>query len=215
MSPTQFEVAAINENFINNFIYMPRSIYEKKIGELPERKNVYLNVKEGEDPHEVGAKLMNEKSISVVTSSVDMLDRVDSMMESLNIIIYLVIGCAMALCAVVVYNLTNINISERVREIATIKVLGFYKEETRAYVFRENILLAIMGAAVGLLLGKYLHAFVMSEVVVDLITFDVRVTRLSYLLSFLLTILFTFIINMLMGPKLNEISMTESLKAVE
>ena len=121
----------------------------------------------------------------------------------------------MALAAVVVYNLTNINISERVREIATVKVLGFYKEETRAYVFRENILLAIMGAAIGLALGKLLHAFVMSEIVVDLITFDVRINLLSYLVAFVLTIIFTFIINMFMGRKLDEISMTESLKAVE
>jgi putative ABC transport system permease protein len=151
----------------------------------------------------------------VVSATIDTLDRVDSMMKSLNIIVYLVIGSAMALAAVVVYNLTNINIAERVREIATVKVLGFYKEETSAYVFRENILLAIMGAAVGLVLGKFLHAFVMSEIVVDLITFDVRVTALSYALAFVLTVLFTFIINLLMGKKLDEISMTESLKAVE
>ena len=158
---------------------------------------------------------MNNKSISVVSATIDTLDRVDSMMKSLNIIVYLVIGSAMALAAVVVYNLTNINIAERVREIATVKVLGFYKEETSAYVFRENILLAIMGAAVGLVLGKILHAFVMSEIVVDLITFDVRVTAFSYILAFVLTVLFTFIINLLMGKKLDEISMTESLKAVE
>ena len=151
----------------------------------------------------------------MVSATIDTLDRVDSMMKSLNIIVYLVIGSAMALAAVVVYNLTNINIAERVREIATVKVLGFYKEETSAYVFRENILLAIMGAAVGLVLGKFLHAFVMSEIVVDLITFDVRVTTFSYILAFVLTVLFTFIINLLMGKKLDEISMTESLKAVE
>ena len=144
-----------------------------------------------------------------------MLERVGNMMKSLNIIIYIVIGCAMALAAVVVYNLTNINISERVREIATVKVLGFYKEETRAYVFRENILLAIMGAAVGLVLGKFLHTFVMSEIVVDLITFDVRINPISFGGALVLTVVFTFIINMLMGKKLEEISMTESLKAVE
>lgn len=215
MNATTFTVAAINENFINNFVYLTTSGYETNIGALPERKNVYLNIKDGEDAHSVGAELMNNKSISVVSATIDTLDRVDSMMKSLNIIVYLVIGSAMALAAVVVYNLTNINIAERVREIATVKVLGFYKEETSAYVFRENILLAIMGAAVGLVLGKLLHAFVMSEIVVDLITFDVRVTALSYALAFVLTVLFTFIINLLMGKKLDEISMTESLKAVE
>ena len=215
MNATTFKVAAINENFIYNYVYLTTSGYETNIGTLPEKKNMYLNIKEDEDAHSVGAELMNNKSISVVSATIDTLDRVDSMMKSLNIIVYLVIGSAMALAAVVVYNLTNINIAERVREIATVKVLGFYKEETSAYVFRENILLAIMGAAVGLVLGKILHAFVMSEIVVDLITFDVRVTAFSYILAFVLTVLFTFIINLLMGKKLDEISMTESLKAVE
>ena len=121
----------------------------------------------------------------------------------------------MALAAVVVYNLTNINISERVREIATVKVLGFYREETMSYVFRENVILSIMGGALGLILGKFLHAFVMSEIVVDLITFDVRVTALSYTLSFVLTVIFTVIIDFMMRKKLDEISMTESLKAIE
>ncbi len=215
MEPVNFTVVAINENFISNYAYLTRSVYESNIGPLTEKKSVYLNIKEGEDAHEIGAKLMDEKSITTVEASVDMLERVGNMMKSLNIIIYIVIGCAMALAAVVVYNLTNINISERVREIATVKVLGFYKEETRAYVFRENILLAIMGAAVGLVLGKFLHTFVMSEIVVDLITFDVRINPISFGGAFVLTVVFTFIINMLMGKKLEEISMTESLKAVE
>lgn len=215
ISPVEYTVADINENFINNYIYMSKSSYEEYIGKIEEFKNIYLNVNEGEDAHEVGAKLMDKSEISVVSANIDMLERVNNMMKSLNIIVYLVIGCAMALAAVVVYNLTNINISERVREIATVKVLGFYKEETRAYVFRENIILSVMGAAVGLILGKWLHAFIMSEIVVDLITFDVRVTLLSYAISFVLTILFTFIINLFMGKKLDEISMTESLKAVE
>ena len=215
MEPVQLKVAFINENFIYNYIYMNVSTYEKYIGELPERKNLYAVCHEGDDSHEIGAQLMGDTSVSVVIPTSDMLDRVNNMMKSLNVIVYLVIGSAMALAAVVVYNLTNINISERVREIATVKVLGFYKEETRAYVFRENILLAIMGAAVGLVVGKFFHAFIMSQIIVDLITFDVRVTPLSYCLSFVLTVLFTLIINVLMGHKLDEISMTESLKAIE
>lgn len=215
LKETEFEVAGINQNFISNYVYMTRSSYERLIGKLPDRKNIYLNVKEGQDPHVIGADLMGKSSVSLVSSTVDTLDRVDSMMASLNIIVYLVIGCAIALETVVVYNLTNINIGERVREIATVKVLGFYKEETRSYVFRENVILAVMGAAVGLVLGKYLHLYVMNQIVVDMITFDIRVTALSYFLAFILTILFTIVINALMGKKLDEISMTESLKAVE
>ncbi|SHI62053.1 ABC transporter permease [Pseudobutyrivibrio xylanivorans] len=215
MKPVTLTIGAINQNFINNYMYMNASTYEKNIGPIPEKKNLFVVVDEGIDSHEAGAALMGDNAISIVQPTQDMLDRVENMMGSLNIIIYLVIGSAMALAAVVVYNLTNINISERVREIATVKVLGFYKEETRSYVFRENILLAIMGAAVGLVLGKFFHAFIMSQIIVDLITFDVRVTPLSYVLSFVLTVIFTLVINVLMGPKLDEISMTESLKAVE
>ena len=137
------------------------------------------------------------------------------MMESLNVIIILVIGCAGSLAFIVLYNLTNINITERIREIATIKVLGFYANETAAYVFRENILLTIMGAAVGLLLGKGLHAFVMSEVVVDMITFDVRINGISYVIGFVMTLVFTVLVNLFMRGKLNSISMTESLKSVD
>ena len=214
IAPCNYRVAAINQNFINNYIYMTTDGYEAGIGHLPDKKDVYLNVGD-RDAHEIGATLMEDKKISLVSANVDMLERVDSMMESLNIIVYLVIGCAIALAAVVVYNLTNINISERVREIATVKVLGFYKEETSSYVFRENIILSVMGAAVGLVLGKLLHAFIMHEIVVDMITFDVRVTVLSYSIAFVLTIVFTFIIDLLMGKRLDEISMTESLKAVE
>ena len=143
MKPTKFIVGGINQNFINNYMYMNSSTYEKYIGDIPERKNLFVILADDVDSHEAGAKLMGDSSISMVVPTKDMLDRVENMMGSLNIIIYLVIGSAMALAAVVVYNLTNINISERVREIATVKVLGFYKEETRAYVFRENIILAI------------------------------------------------------------------------
>ena len=113
------------------------------------------------------------------------------------------------------YNLTNINITERIREIATIKVLGFYKKETASYVFRENTLLTVLGAVLGLLLGRFLHSFVMSQIQVDLISFDVYVKPVSYVYSIVLTLVFTFLVNRVMGGKLEKISMTESLKSVD
>ena len=127
----------------------------------------------------------------------------------------MVILCAAALAFIVIYNLTNINITERVREIATIKVLGFFKNETASYVFRENIILTVVGAFVGLGLGKLLHLFIMQCLKVDLVTFDVRIEPISYLYSILLTFLFALCVNAMMTGKLEKISMTESLKSVD
>ena len=111
--------------------------------------------------------------------------------------------------------MTNINITERIREIATIQVLGFYRRETAAYVFRENTLLTLMGMAVGLFLGRGLHLFVMNAIDIDMIAFDVNISFISYLYSGALTMIFAWCVNRFMGIKLNRISMTESLKSVD
>ena len=113
------------------------------------------------------------------------------------------------------YNLTNINITERIREIATIKVLGFYAKETASYVFRENILLTAIASLVGLPLGAALHAFVMAQVNVDMLSFDIHIESLSYVIGVIVTFLFAFFVNLVMQRKLSKISMTESLKSIE
>ena len=129
--------------------------------------------------------------------------------------VVLIIVCAAALAFVVLYNLTNINITERIREIATIKVLGFYPGETSAYVFRENNALTFLGMLVGLPLGKWLHAYVMSQIRIDTIAFDVRIAWQSVVFSMLLTAVFAAIVNVVMYFKLRRISMAESLKSIE
>jgi putative ABC transport system permease protein len=127
----------------------------------------------------------------------------------------LIVFCAGALAFIVLYNLTNINITERLREIATIKVLGFYPNETSAYVFRENLVLTAVSALVGLPLGTWLNWFVMSQVKVDLMYFDIRILPVSYVLAVILTFLFAGIVNFAMYFRLQKISMTESLKSIE
>ena len=127
----------------------------------------------------------------------------------------MIILCAAALAFIVLYNLTNINVTERIREIATIKVLGFTKRETASYVFRENMILTTLGAGVGLLLGKVFHAFIMSCISLDAVNFDERVSGISFLCSFLLTLVFAGIVNWFMTGKIERISMTESLKSVD
>ena len=113
------------------------------------------------------------------------------------------------------YNLTNINITERIREIATIKVLGFFSNETALYVFRENFVLTILGAVAGIFMGKWLHAFVIHEIKVDMVSFGVRIFPESYAYSILLTILFSLLVSLMMNHRLEEVSMTESLKSVD
>jgi len=208
-------VVGISENFIYNYVYINQETYNSQMGKAVEYKNIYLNLSEGQDAHLTAAALMNCDDVTNVTVNRDVMERFAGMMKSLDLIVIFVISCAAGLAFIVLYNLTNINITERIREIATIKVLGFRRKETASYVFRENMVLAAMGTAVGLVLGKLLHQFVMSQIRIDLISFDVRIALLSYIYSVILTFLFAWAIHLLMGGKLDRISMTESLKSVD
>ncbi|MCH5274380.1 MAG: ABC transporter permease [Lachnospiraceae bacterium] len=207
-------ISGICENYIYNYVYLTPQTYEKQVG-VPEYKSLYLNVPEAEDVHRVGAALMMAEGVTGVNINEDIRTRVSGMMGSMNYIVIVIIFSAGSLAFVVLYNLNNINITERLREIATIKVLGFYKKETEAYVFRENIALTAIGCAVGLVLGKLLHLFVMGEINIDMISFDVQIRPSSYVFSVLLTFVFTWFINRLMSGKLNRINMAESLKSVD
>lgn len=211
----EVKVSGIMQNFVFNYLYLHPETYTKQMGKAPEYKNVYLNVKEQTDMHALSAKLMKLDAVTSVTINAAERERFETMMSTLDYIVILVLFCAAALAFIVIYNLTNINITERVREIATIKVLGFYKKETATYVFRENILLTLVGALVGLVLGKILHQFIMNCIQIDLISFDVRILPQSYLFSVLLTMMFAVCVNKMMTGKLDKISMTESLKSVD
>ncbi|MBD5461208.1 MAG: FtsX-like permease family protein, partial [Lachnospiraceae bacterium] len=208
-------VSGICENYVYNYVYLNADTYQEQIGIMPEFTTVYMNLREDADAHQTAALIMGMDEMSAVTVNADMMDRFSSMMSSMDFIVIVIILCAAALAFIVLYNLTNINITERIREIATIKVLGFYKSETASYVFRENTVLTIIGAFVGLGLGFFLHRFVMSQVVVDMVSFDVHVKPVSYLYSFLLTLVFSWLVNKLMAGKLEKINMAESLKSVD
>ena len=137
------------------------------------------------------------------------------MMKSLNYIVLLVVICAGALAFIVLYNLTNINITERIREIATIKVLGFYEKETNAYVFRENIILTVLGILLGIPMGIALHAYVMAQIQIDMIHFDVRIAAVSYAISIALTLVFALIVDLALRGKIRRIDMAQALKSIE
>lgn len=208
-------VSGISENFIYNYVYLSPETWTAQIGQEPEYRSAYLNVQEGQDVYEVSAAVMNCKGVSSVTAYEDMRVRFGSMMESLNYVVLLIIICAGSLAFIVLYNLTNINITERLREIATIKVLGFYRNETASYVFRENLMLTGVGTLVGLVMGKYLHEFVMYKVDIDMIAFDVHIAPLSILYSILLTFVFAAVVCCVMNRKLDAINMAESMKSIE
>lgn len=208
-------VSGICQNFIYNYVYLSDETYEEQMGEAPEYKSAYVNITEQADAHLVATVLMNSDNVVSASANADMMARVSGMMQSMDVIVFVIIFCAAGLAFVVLYNLTNINITERIREIATIKVLGFYENETASYIFRENNVLALIGALVGLMLGYFLHSFVMSQIKVDMIAFDVQVRPLSYLYSVLLTLVFAWLISRLMRKKIDQVSMTESLKSVD
>ena len=211
----ELTLSGIAENYLYNFAYITTQTYEACLGEKAEIKSIYMNLAEGVDPHQMTADLMKEDSIAAANVSSDSKNRFSSMIDSLDMLIVVISACAAGLAFIVLYNLTNINITERIREIATIKVLGFYKSETASYVFRENLILTGFGALAGLGLGKLFHAFVMSQVQVDQVCFAVRVLPRSYILSFVLTFIFAIVINLGMTGKLDKVSMTESLKSVD
>ena len=142
-------------------------------------------------------------------------NQVDSMLTRMDYIVLVVVICAGALAFIVLYNLTNINITERIREIATIEVLGFYQNETASYVFREIFMLSALGSLVGLAMGKALHAFVMEQVQIDSMFFPCWIAWQSYGYALALTLLFTLVIFLALQPRLRKVDMAESLKSIE
>lgn len=219
MHEMQVTVSGIYQNFVYNYIFVAPQTIEKEWGYAPEEKTAYVHLKAEKDDNEAiyqaAANIMDLDRVVTVTVNNDLRDRVNNMMESLNYVIILVVVCAGALAFIVLYNLTNINITERIREIATIKVLGFYPNETSAYVFRENIFLTGISAFVGLLLGKLLLTFIIDQIQVDLMCFNDQIAPLSYLLAFILTFVFSALVSIAMYRKLDQVSMTESLKSIE
>lgn len=192
---------------------MSREASEGLFGEKLPVRTAYVRV-DG-DVHEEAARLGSADGVVTVSVTADLRDNVNKMMSSLNYIILLVSVCAAALAFIVIYNLTNINITERIREIATIKVLGFRRGEVGAYVFRENFALSAVGALAGLAMGVALHAYVMMCIKVDMVSFETRIAPKSFLISLAMTLFFTAAVNLFMYKKLDGIDMAQSLKSAD
>ncbi len=208
------KVSAIFDNFVYHYMLMTPATYADTFGKACEFDAVLADSAIA-DAHAVAATLLDEHGAANVSITADIQERVNGMMKSLDLVIFVIIFCAGALAFVVLFNLSNINITERIREIATIKVLGFYAPEVGAYVFRENLVLTLIGSLVGIPLGIWLHSFVMGQLSFDMVSFHVVIKPLSYLFSIALTFLFAFGVDLVMRPRLEKINMVESLKAIE
>ena len=215
METLEVTVSGIYENHVYNYaIVIPETI-ENQWGRTPEKQMAFVKLLEGQDAHEVTADISSMDTVMNVSVSKDLADMVSRMMEALDLVVVVIVFCAGLLAATVLYNLTNININERIREISTIKVLGFNAKETAAYVFKENLALTVAGSVAGLLLGKLLLEFVMSQIKIDFVWFKALVEPPSYLWAIALTMLSAVVVDFVFYFKLDKINMAEALKSVE
>ena len=215
--PYQVKVDLITENYMGHYIYMTPKVYEEAFHKKPDFENIIFTVKgeAKENMEQVGNEILEFPAALSISYTSSLADQLDRMLSTLETVIVVLIVSAGMLAFVVLYNLNNINITERQRELATLKVLGFYDQEVSQYVFRENVLLTIIGVIAGAAFGILLHRYVITTVEVDAVMFGRNIKPLSFLYSALFTCGFSVFVNMVMHFKLKKIDMVESLKSVE
>lgn len=217
LSKVEVKVTGITENYVQHFIYLTPALYEKIYGEKAVMNQMYFIDKDNspESQSILSEELLKNDGVLSVNFLSTAQARFDEMLDSLDVVILILTLSAGGLAFVVLYNLNNINITERVRELATIKVLGFYDIEVSEYVFRENVALTVIGAIFGVIFGALLHRFVILTVEVDMTMFGRNINLLSYIKSVAITFVFAALINFTMHFKLKKIDMASSLKSVE
>ncbi len=215
--PYKCRVDALTEAYAGNFIYMTPTFYEKLMGKEPLYSVIITHTAENyrDAESQISADYLKNDDILTVSSINDQINTMIDMLDSLNVVIFVMVFCAGLLAFVVLYNLTNINIAERVREIATIRVLGFYSMETASFIYRENIVLTIVGSLAGLLLGNLLSGFIVESIQMDNVMFPKEISWVAYFLGLALTFVFSMLVNFFMYFKMNKISMVESLKSID
>lgn len=215
-----FTVTGVTEQYVSHFVYMTPALYEDAYGEAPVYNQVLAVsglIGDGDDSERdaLSQRLLAREGVTTVQFTDDITSSFDDMLESLDSVVYILILSAAILAFIVLYNLTNINVTERQREIATIKVLGFYDAEVNAYIYRETALLALLGCALGLVLGIGLEAFVITTAEIDVVMFGREIHTMSFVYSAALTLVFALVVNVAMIPRLRRVDMVESLKSVE
>lgn len=211
-------ISGITENYVNHYVYMTNEYYEKLYNRKAESNRIYGVLNDNitlDQEDKMASRIIDTTCANGTVFTTGIKDGFSDTIKSLNYVVLLMIISAGALAFVVLYNLSNVNISERIREIATIKVLGFYDKEVSAYIYRENVILTLIGAIVGLGLGKILHQFIMITVEVENMMFGRLINPISYVVAFILTIVMGVIVNLVMNRKLKKVEMVESLKSVD
>ena len=208
-------VSDITENYVNHYVYMTRSCWKDVMGEWPQYNTILIRLAEGADEEKTASRLIAMDSVISYNRIDQMRTRFEGSVRSINAIIVIVIAAAALLAFLVLFNLTNINVTERIRELATLKVLGFYDGETSSYVYRENGILTLIGAGLGLYMGKWLHGWLITTIEVDYLMFGRSVHPRSYVISAILTCLFSLSVNFFSYFTIRKIDMIESLKSIE
>lgn len=213
----QVKVSNITENYIFHYVYMPKSLYASLFGEPSQPNTIICGLDDlSEDAEKrVSALLTGCMPVGSYSFSINVKEYYGDLIESLGVIVLVLIICGALLAFVVLFSLTAMNVDERKRELATLKVLGFYNRETSNYIFIENTVLTLIGIALGLVTGIFLHKFVGSTAEVDMIMFGKQIHPLSYVYSAVMTFCFMITVNLIMKPAVRKIDMIESLKAVE
>ena len=212
-----FTVGGIAENYAQSFVYIAPQLYEQQFGKAPAYQTLLAKATDSSSSarNALSAQLLTQEDVAAVQFTADVQESFADMVHNIDYIIIVLIVSAGLLAFVVLYNLTNINITERQKELATIKVLGFYDREVSAYIYRETAVLTLIGSAVGLVVGVFLHAFVVKTAEVDMVMFGRDIRVMSFVLSAALTMLFSLLVNLVMYRKMCRIDMVESMKAGE
>ena len=207
----------ITENYLYYYVYLSRGYYREIFNEEPAYNQAMLQLSDLSEAEKsrFSTEILANEEILTYTDVKTLEEKVSNMMHSLDLVIWVLIFSAGLLAFVVLYNLNNISILERRRELATLKVLGFYDIEVAKYVYRENVLLTAFGVILGIGLGLILHQFVIRTCEIDMIMFGRRIKPLSYLWSTILTFFFAIIVNTAMFYRLRKVDMVESLKSAE
>ena len=212
----EFVLTDVTENYVGIYLYINKSDYENAFNEKIEYNTIMVdsNIEEGRSMDEAVEKLLKGEIMSAEPLS-QLRKSFDSLLTNINFIVTVLVFSSAALAFIVLYNLTNININERRKELSTLKVLGYHREEIAAYVFRESVILSLLGTIAGLFLGKLLHSFVISSVEATNLMLGREISVLSYAIAALLTFIFSLLVNLILTRKLNKIEMVESMKAIE
>lgn len=211
-------ISGVCETYIMHSVYMTPDYYREIFRSPAENNSVYVIFKPGSDSaaiRDFSDGVLDGRGVGYVTLVSDLKGSADRVMGNLDVVIVVIIFLAGALAFVVLLNLTNININERTRELATLEVLGFRDNEVASYVYRENIVVSLVGAVFGLLLGRYLHMYIILSVEIDIMMFSRSIHTVSYFLAAIITMAFTVGVNFMTGGRLRKINMVEALKSVE